>query len=128
MSLKKFDQLIGQTFAEVRSTGDEMLFILPGGGGWKFYHEQDCCEIVTIEDVIGDLDDLAGSAIIEAEEISNEGAPVRGGESYTWTFYRFSTIKGTVTVRWLGESHGFYYESVNFAALPSTVDPSTLLA
>jgi len=50
---------------------------------------------------------------VEAEEISNE-EPYAGNDSYTWTFYRFSTSKGTVTVRWLGESNGYYSESVSY--------------
>ncbi len=113
-------ELIGKTVAKVERNGDEELrFLYPDGSGFRLFHEQDCCESVTIEDVCGDLDDLVGSPILVAEEVSSEDRPALSEheESYTWTFYKFATIKGTVTVRWYGASNGYYSESVDFERL-----------
>jgi hypothetical protein len=99
---------------------EELVFKSLSGDTFKFYHSQDCCESVAIEDITGDLIDLVGYPFLQAEEISSE-PPDPGkyfeyiSESYTWTFYKFSTIKGSVTVRWLGTSNGYYSESVQFA-------------
>jgi hypothetical protein len=112
--------MVGKTMVSVSSStyADEMVFTATDGKQFKFYHSQDCCESVGVEEIIGDLQDLIGSPILEAEEVSSDGTnPTCGSESYTWTFYRYVTAKGTVTVRWLGTSNGYYSEGVSFTAL-----------
>lgn len=101
---------------DVNYATDEIEFVTTEGEKFRMYHSQDCCESVTISEVIGDVADLVGAPLLEAEEISseNEPAPPRA-DSYTWTFYKLGTIKGHVTLRWLGESNGCYSEGVSFA-------------
>jgi hypothetical protein len=87
-------------------------------------HQQDCCESVTIDDIIGDLDDLIGTPILKYGEVFNDGRDQslspdlyemsEDAESSTWTFYHFATIKGYVTIRWYGYSNGYYSESASF--------------
>ncbi len=120
MTVQTFSNMLGVTMLNVdgKVGGGSMDFIGSNGKTYTFLHHQDCCESVNIEDIIGDLSDLIGSPIVEAEEISSDSAPAPtreyGIDSYTWTFYRFSTNKGTVTVRWLGTSNGYYSEGVDF--------------
>ncbi len=113
----QFDSMIGLTFDEVKICGDDLVFRQKLGKTFKFTHFQDCCESVVIEDVCGDLDDLVGHPMLMAEEVDGTNPTptleVRY-ESFTWTLYKFATIKGYVTVRWLGESNGCYSESVDF--------------
>jgi hypothetical protein len=59
---------------------------------------------------------------VEAEEVSNYEGEDTGDESYTWTFYRFRTLKGSVSVRWYGSSNGYYSESVSVDVVDTTVE------
>ncbi len=77
------------------------------------FHTQNCCESVEVSEVIGDVKDLIGSPILLAEERTNKECPEEF-VSQTWTFYELRTIKGSVTIRWLGESNGYYSEDVEF--------------
>jgi len=113
-------ELIGKTMASVEQIGsDELRFTTTDGESYRLYHSQDCCEGVDIESIAGDLSDLVGSPILLAEESTSdtnpEGiTPPEYQDSFTWTFYKFATIKGYVDVRWYGESNGYYSESVDF--------------
>ncbi len=114
------EELKGKIFTEIKVSNDEIIFINESES-YKMYHDQDCCESVSIEDICGDINDLLNNPILEAEEITSsenpEGITKEYQDSFTWTFYKLSTIKGGVTIRWYGESNGYYSESVYLSKL-----------
>ena len=113
----KIEDMRGKVFTRVTgSIGGDALVFENATERFVFFHYQDCCESVDINDIVGDLEDLCGEPLLIAEEVSGE-TPVDFEEEYhesvTWTFYKFATRKGYVDVRWLGESNGYYSESVS---------------
>jgi len=118
-NLVDLNELIGKVFTSVVADDYEVIFE-NDKETYKLYHEQDCCENVEIEDICGDIADLVGVEIVVADEVSNisdEQIRVlekKYDDSYEWTFYRFRTIKGTVTIRFYGTSNGYYATGVDF--------------
>ena len=101
------------------------LLVLEDGRTFRMRHDQRCYELVTVESIVGDLDDLIGSPILRAEEVTScnetpEGATYptlpenQDQDSFTRSFYKFATIKGYVDIRWFGASNGCYSETVDF--------------
>lgn len=110
------DELLGNVVIKIDKSDDELIFYCLNGDIYKQYHHQDGGgEEVKIDDITGDLDDLLNSEILIAEErtVKNEDEPTPT-TSKTWTFYNLATIKGYVTIRWFGESNGYYSEEVDF--------------
>ena len=120
VAVKKYDEtlvfhsMLGKTFHTIifdEYDKDQLEFIA-NDLEVTFLHYQDCCEDVRIEDIAGDLNNLIGSPITQAECYTEDIDDTNKSE--TWTFYKFATLKGYVTVRWLGESNGYYSEEVDF--------------
>ena len=122
-SVREFDELLGRTLYKAEADGDTLTLYLSNTNYVRFQHHQSCCESVYIEDICGDLEDLVGAPLVEAEEVSNYDAePLSKHEdSYTWTFYRFRTRKGSVSVRWYGSSNGYYSEDVSVEVVDTTL-------
>jgi len=118
--------LKGKTLVSIENRRNhELHFHTSEGEEYKLYHEQNCCESVEIDDICGDLDDLLGEPLLVAEEVVHEqdvnpeGVPPKASQdpeyiSFTWSFYKLDTRKGGVTIRWYGESNGYYSETVTF--------------
>jgi hypothetical protein len=115
MSEAHIETLKGLTLAVVDGAhegSETMVLTTDTGRRFVFWHKQDCCESVQVAQVDGDPRDLLGSPLLMAEEATDSKRP-DDGDCTTWTFYKFATVKGYVTVRWLGTSNGYYSEGVS---------------
>jgi hypothetical protein len=115
-------KLVGLTMAEVvvDDENNEIRFTSTCGRKFCMFPQQ-VCSYVSIEDVCGDPQWLVGSPILAAEESTN----VDEDEDQQWTFYRITTFKGTVVMRWSGESNDYYSTAVDFyeEVIPSSRPP-----
>ena len=111
----RIEDMRGKIFTRVTGgVGDREMVFENATERFVFFHYQDCCENVDINDITGDLEDLVGEPLVIAEEVHGATEPDEEHyESYTYAFYKFATRKGYVDVRWLGESNGYYSESVS---------------
>lgn len=119
-SVQSFTNVIGKTLKDVKITrytpgkneSDEIHFFFTDNTEYKMYHEHDCSESVEIEDITGNIEDLIGSPLSVAEEVTARDSAA--SESGSWTFYKFATTKGYVDIRWYGSSNGYYSEVAQF--------------
>jgi len=97
---------------EVLIEGDEVMFKTEDDISFRMYHNQDCCECVKIVKH-DNVKELTGCTILDYQEniadVSEDSY-----DSATKTEFVFQTSKGVWTIEWLGESNGYYSESVNF--------------
>lgn len=116
-----FEELFGKVITKIYQTtidednynyDDKIVIHTSDGAIYEQYHNQQCGEEVTIEDIDGDLEDLVGFPLQQAEESSSNDTS-GDYDSATWTFYKLATEKGYVTIRWHGSSNGYYSESAN---------------
>ena len=110
--------LIGETITSIEgmTKGSDCITIAcESGRTFRMYHEQDCCENVLLEDVAGYIVSIVGFPVTMSYETTSEDKLGREfGEEHLWTFYTIATVQGTVVLRWLGESNGYYSVGVSF--------------
>jgi len=118
--MSNISELVGKTLKSINVHNSELIrFYTEEGDEYVMWHEQECCESVDIEDICGSLENLIGSPVLMAEEVISEIKPPDverkyEPESETWTFYKVATINEYVTIRWFGQSNGYYSEYVSF--------------
>jgi len=117
----KFSDLIGKTLVAMtglEKNSDRVDLFTADGEHFVMRHQQDCCESVSIDDIVGNIEDLIDSPITMADEATSDenpnGVTKEYLDSFTWTFYKLATVKGYVDIRWYGESNGYYSEGVDF--------------
>lgn len=121
-------RLLGQRVTHAVRLGNTITFRLINGDQLLMKHHHECCESVWIEDVCGDPDDLVG-VITQAEVAMGfmtrdefKAVEHKSGDQDicgTWTFYKFATNRGSVTIRWCGTSNGCYSETCDLDFIPA---------
>lgn len=107
-----FSELVGKTITYL----DDYEIQTSDGNKYMFYHEQDCCESVSLHEIKGNIDDILNSPVTLAEEDGCEPDDWKAGyeESYTFSNYFLETVKGRLEIYFLGTFNGYYGESMNF--------------
>ncbi len=120
MNYANFFELKGKTITSIDGikTDDTLTTITTSDGiSFTLEHEQDCCEDVRVYGTVGNIDDILNAEVTVAEDtttMDNPNAPdYKAYESATWSQFRIGTDKGTFEIWWLGESNGYYSESVS---------------
>ena len=115
----RFDVLVGEVLDAVDIDREENQILLTARSGRKFlvYHEQDCCEKVQIVGQDGGFDKLIGKPIVEARDFAVDTSEEAIDSSQTTTALVFRVDDQTVVSRWIGDSNGYYSESVDIAEL-----------
>ena len=117
--MNEYKSLIGRTLIEVEGMhkgSERVALTFEDGSILEMVHDQNCCENVEVEDVVGDIRNLMGVPIVRFDEVSSHAEADDEPYSYdsiTWTFYSITTLRGTVVLRWLGRSNGYYSERVD---------------
>lgn len=114
--------LVGETltYIDVDNDNNEIMLTTSSGRTIRIFHYQDCCESVRIVDTEGNWHDLIGKVLVEATHDETGEGDDWGHETKTTLTFRVDGA--TVISRWVGESNGYYSESVDIEELTKRVN------
>lgn len=115
-SYANFFELTGKVITEIN--GDCDRIVTADGYVYSLDHVQDCCESVAHVKTIGDPQLLIGNTIKMAQEDGCDDPDWYEGKysdfCHTWTVFTLVDNKDNrIDIYWLGESNGYYSESVS---------------
>lgn len=117
--MSKMDEFVGEVPVSItgcESGSEDVCFTMKSGKVIRMIHHGECCESVSVEEVIGcDPQDLIGHEILSASEDSKKTSGF--GDEEQWTFYTLRSHGGTMTIRWYGNSNGYYSTSVSIEVM-----------
>lgn len=87
------------------TTTDNKVYLL--------HHHQDCCESVSLLDWDADPQLCLLGSPLSVEVKTEVGTPEESDDYLQWTFITLFTIKGRVTLRWIGETNSCYAVDVD---------------
>jgi len=109
-----FSDLVGHTLTSIthekehalRFRGETLVFQSKTAKWTQNFHADENDLDIYIESIVGDFKDLLETPILVAEECTGSC------EEGTYTFYKLATVRGWVDIRWVGESNGYYSETM----------------
>lgn len=120
MSEILFSDLVGKVIVSIDIDNDTTIET-SDGKRYMLMHYQDCCERVEFHKQIGEASNILNEVITLAEEDSCDPDWADGmkysDDSHTWSSFYLETSKGRLELWFLGESNGYYGESVSFVEL-----------
>jgi hypothetical protein len=121
------DKKFNRVWTKATEDGEKYALVLEGDdGSYVLEHSQDCCEHVYIEDIVvssmyDGLECLINTPILSAERVTSDNITPAGiteperDDSFTWTFFKLTTLKGYVDIRFFGSSNGYYSEDATLS-------------
>lgn len=107
----------GQKIDLGEGSWQRIVFVLNTGNAFVLHNRSEgdygCSCNINLIDIEGDLFDLIDRPLVVSETASHSPANNEWGDREKWTYYRFATPKGFVSLRWHGSSNGYYSEAVS---------------
>ena len=127
-SVSSTKDLVGQTFRWVlrckgRFGDDQIRFHL---NNWTFYSIYNRHERFAIDEMWGNFADLEGTPVVSVELISNP-EELFNYEVLNWTLLKISTARGSVSIRWVGESDKCSLEELELIKHKKSVDGTCII-
>lgn len=108
-----FSDLTGKTIVSIDGLdSDHVVIKTECGKTYEMQHFQECCESVSLTEVLGNPSDIIGTPIRYANSDTSDCSNTH--ECGTRTTFTLSTGDNSLILVWEGYSNGYYGEGVSF--------------